>query len=605
MTYRKRWSSLVQTSTTIPFILLPFDTCDWVRSGRNIPCLGVRVEIGRAALARDAQVRIDVLEGDPARDAGALDDRQVDAERGDADAGDRPVGRDRGGRRWRPDPIGGSVMSGLGVGGTTAWAVGPGCLDRLGGDRVRVRQEPKAEEGHAECGEDGRNDSRADPVREGAHGIGIVSAVPRKRRRPLVLVPSGDAGPSVDRRRARRGGRRRRRCCWPGSSSWPRTSRCRATPTPVPALASADSDLDSIERPRRPSPARLPRRPRALPPGRTSRSPASRRSCRGSTSRLDAGRHRDAGARGSRRDRAIGRATRPPADRRRLRRHAGRGIARSGRDDDRPARPPRPAPTGRRRRGASGSPVGRGPDRPDGRRRRRPDPGRRDRLSRRSRAPVGDLPARRRAGQHRDDVPCRPRGIARPRPRPRRARAGGAGPACRGCSSSARGRLWRSTSGRPRTVSRHAPRSRRPSRPSTASCRPTTWPTIAAGWSSTSGRGRRAASARRSRSCWRAIRPATVVAFGDDVSDADGFAVLRAARDAGVVDGLAVGVVGPHGMPDEVRAAADVVLASPFLAARALAAIATALERERRPPRSSRSCAERPRRSRPWRRRSR
>jgi hypothetical protein len=34
-------------------------------------------------------------------------------------------------------------------------------------------------------------------------------------------------------------------------------------------------------------------------------------------------------------------------------------------------------------------------------------------------------------------------------------------------------------------------------------------------------------------------------------------------------------------MPDEVRAAADVVLASPFLAARALAAIATTLERER------------------------
>ncbi len=76
------------------------------------------------------------------------------------------------------------------------------------------------------------------------------------------------------------------------------------------------------------------------------------------------------------------------------------------------------------------------------------------------------------------------------------------------------------------------------------------------------------------------VRPATVLAFGDDLSDADGFAVLRAARDEGVVGGLAVGVVGPHGMPDEVRAAADVVLASPFLAARALSAIATTLERE-------------------------
>ena len=78
------------------------------------------------------------------------------------------------------------------------------------------------------------------------------------------------------------------------------------------------------------------------------------------------------------------------------------------------------------------------------------------------------------------------------------------------------------------------------------------------------------------------LRPASVVAFGDDVSDADGFAVLRAARGSGVVEGLAVGVVGPHGMPDEVRAAADVILATPFEAARALSALATALEREPR-----------------------
>lgn len=76
------------------------------------------------------------------------------------------------------------------------------------------------------------------------------------------------------------------------------------------------------------------------------------------------------------------------------------------------------------------------------------------------------------------------------------------------------------------------------------------------------------------------LRPATVVAFGDDISDADGFAVLRAARDSGVVAGLAVAVTGPHGMPDEVRAAADVVLETPFLAARALATLASALERE-------------------------
>lgn len=75
-------------------------------------------------------------------------------------------------------------------------------------------------------------------------------------------------------------------------------------------------------------------------------------------------------------------------------------------------------------------------------------------------------------------------------------------------------------------------------------------------------------------------RPATIVAFGDDLSDADGFAVLRAAREAGVVGALAVAVTGPHGMPDEVRDAADVLLGSPADVARALAAIATVLERE-------------------------
>ena len=76
------------------------------------------------------------------------------------------------------------------------------------------------------------------------------------------------------------------------------------------------------------------------------------------------------------------------------------------------------------------------------------------------------------------------------------------------------------------------------------------------------------------------VRPATVVAFGDDVSDADGFTVLRAARTTGTIDGLAVAVTGPHGMPDEVRAAADLVLETPFDAARALSALAGELERE-------------------------
>ncbi len=76
------------------------------------------------------------------------------------------------------------------------------------------------------------------------------------------------------------------------------------------------------------------------------------------------------------------------------------------------------------------------------------------------------------------------------------------------------------------------------------------------------------------------LRPDTVVAFGDDVSDADGFAVLRGARAAGTLDGLAVAVTGPHGMPDEVRVGADLHLDTPFDAARALSVLAATLERE-------------------------
>jgi len=76
------------------------------------------------------------------------------------------------------------------------------------------------------------------------------------------------------------------------------------------------------------------------------------------------------------------------------------------------------------------------------------------------------------------------------------------------------------------------------------------------------------------------LRPATVVAFGDDSSDADGFKVLQAARAAGSLDGLAVAVTGPHGMPDDVRAAADALLDAPRDVARALSALARALEGE-------------------------
>lgn len=78
----------------------------------------------------------------------------------------------------------------------------------------------------------------------------------------------------------------------------------------------------------------------------------------------------------------------------------------------------------------------------------------------------------------------------------------------------------------------------------------------------------------------RELDPATVIALGDDSSDADAFVVLRRERGAGRLDGLAVGVTGPHGTPDEIRAAADVVLPTPFDAARLLASIARQLRRE-------------------------
>ena len=76
------------------------------------------------------------------------------------------------------------------------------------------------------------------------------------------------------------------------------------------------------------------------------------------------------------------------------------------------------------------------------------------------------------------------------------------------------------------------------------------------------------------------LQPGGVIALGDDLSDADGFAVIRVAREARRLDGLAVAVAGPHGTPDEVRAAADVLLPTPFEAARLLAWLAHRLELE-------------------------
>ena len=73
---------------------------------------------------------------------------------------------------------------------------------------------------------------------------------------------------------------------------------------------------------------------------------------------------------------------------------------------------------------------------------------------------------------------------------------------------------------------------------------------------------------------------ASVLSLGDDRGDAEGFLVLRAARDAGrLASGLSVGVHDRVATPPEVLAAADVMLRSPREAARLLSALATVLER--------------------------
>jgi trehalose 6-phosphate phosphatase len=75
------------------------------------------------------------------------------------------------------------------------------------------------------------------------------------------------------------------------------------------------------------------------------------------------------------------------------------------------------------------------------------------------------------------------------------------------------------------------------------------------------------------------VRPGAVLVLGDDVSDAEAFDAVRAARDRGDIEGLAVAVHGAAETPHAVAAAADVELARPRDAARLLSAVAGALER--------------------------
>ena len=160
----------------------------------------------------------------------------------------------------------------------------------------------------------------------------------------------------------------------------------------------------------------------------------------------------------------------------------------------------------------------------------RPDPGRRDRptsaITGCSRGPSRAAAP----GPHRDDVPCRPRGSLEPGRDPRRARAGGPRPA-RLAVRRAQGPVG----GVPRPPGRGP--CRRPRGRGRAAIATVDRELPAHDLAHYRGRlvvDLRPRTAGGKREAFEELladlRPATVVAFGDDVSDADGFAVLRAAR---------------------------------------------------------------------------
>jgi alpha,alpha-trehalase len=69
-------------------------------------------------------------------------------------------------------------------------------------------------------------------------------------------------------------------------------------------------------------------------------------------------------------------------------------------------------------------------------------------------------------------------------------------------------------------------------------------------------------------------RPGAIVSFGDDLSDADAFDAVLAARDAGRADGLTVAVHGRLAAPQDLLARADLVVPSARDVGRLLGALA-------------------------------
>ena len=102
---------------------------------------------------------------------------------------------------------------------------------------------------------------------------------------------------------------------------------------------------------------------------------------------------------------------------------------------------------------------------------------------------------------------------------------------------------------------------------------PGCWSGFPAGAFSSYGRREPSPRVRRFSALLDELRPASVLMLGDDVSDAQAFAVLRAEREAGHTDGVAVAIQARAEVPPEVAANADLVLGSPHDAARLLSAL--------------------------------
>ncbi len=79
------------------------------------------------------------------------------------------------------------------------------------------------------------------------------------------------------------------------------------------------------------------------------------------------------------------------------------------------------------------------------------------------------------------------------------------------------------------------------------------------------------------------LSPGAVLVMGDDTSDAEAFDVVREARDAGRLRGLALAVHAARETPPAVLAAADLELPDPPAAARVLSLLARLLETEAAP----------------------